>query len=135
MTRSVLRFVFGGGNMGQKIDKERIVHDLVVWGCDVSGALGRFVGNDDLFFQLLFIVPEQEAFASIGTALKNKDAKTAFAKSHEIKGVLANMGLTPLCNDAANLVEPLRAGKLVRADEHYAKLMDDLAHLRNILKG
>jgi len=121
--------------MGQKLNKERIIHELVAWGCDVTGALGRFVGNDDLFFQLLFLIPEQEAFVGIGAALKNKDSKTAFAKSHEIKGVVANMGLTPLYRDASDLVEPLRAGKLARADEHYAKLMQDLEHLKAILKG
>lgn len=120
--------------MDHQFDKEKILDDLIAWGCDVSGTRRRFMGNDELFFQLLFLVPEQEAFTGIGLALKNKDSKTAFAKAHEIKGVLANMGLIQLYQDASDLVEPLRAGKLVLADKPYAKLMQDLEYLKKILK-
>jgi|SRR5574344_1831844 hypothetical protein len=116
-------------------EKDRVIDELRTWGCDVNGALNRFMGHDDLYMQLLLTIPEQEAFVALGDAIKNKDVKTAFDRSHEIKGVVANMGLTPLYEDSIALVEPLRAGKLVGAEDNYGKLMADLEKLKAILKG
>jgi HPt (histidine-containing phosphotransfer) domain-containing protein len=114
---------------------ERIVEGLVEWGCDVPGALKRCMGHDDLYVKLLLTVPDEAAFANLGVALKNKDPKAAFDAAHEIKGVVANMGLTPLYDDAVAIVEPLRAGKFINTDENYAKLLADLETLKKIIKG
>jgi HPt (histidine-containing phosphotransfer) domain-containing protein len=58
----------------------------------------------------------------------------AFDSAHELKGVLANMGLTPLWEDACALVEPLRVGKLTNTDANYAKLLADLSTFKEMLK-
>ena len=45
-------------------------------------------------------------------ALENKDAKTAFEYAHALKGVYANLALTPLYTPTAELTELLRGGEL-----------------------
>ena len=50
------------------------------------------------------------AFPGLDEALKKKDADTAFRHAHTLKGLAANMGLTPIHDLAVKIVEPLRAG-------------------------
>jgi len=128
-------FFLEGAFVANEQKGERIIEGLVEWGCDVPGALKRFMGHDDLYIKLLLTVPDEAAFLNLGVALKQKDPKAAFDAAHEIKGVVANMGLTPLYDDSVLIVEPLRAGKFINTDENYAKLMADLAILKKIINN
>lgn len=53
---------------------------------------------------------EDEGFDALSAALEQGDASTAFDRAHALKGVLANLGLTPLFEQVEKIVEPLRAG-------------------------
>jgi len=46
------------------------------------------------------------------TAFDAKDAKSLFEASHELKGVYASLGLTPLYDLCSEIVEIARAGGL-----------------------
>lgn len=80
------------------------------WGCDVDGALERFVGDEDLYKMCLNTVLEDKAFAGLGETLRASQTKEAFDHAHTLKGVLANMGLTPMFDITVRIVEPLRTG-------------------------
>ncbi len=71
-----------------------LMDELRARGCDVEGALTRFL----------------PAFSALDEALKAKDAETAFRHAHTLKGLTANMGLTPLYDIVVKIVEPLRGG-------------------------
>ena len=120
--------------MADSAKNKKILSQLVAWGCDVPGAMTRFLNNEDFYCTLLASVPEEKGFTELGVALKKKDTVAAFDSAHELKGVLANMGLTPLWEDACALVEPLRVGKLTNTDANYAKLLADLSTFKEMLK-
>jgi|LAHS01.1.fsa_nt_gb hypothetical protein len=120
--------------MADQEKNKQLLSGLVAWGCDVPGALVRFLNNEDFYCTLLHSVPEEKGFVELGVALKKKDTNAAFDSAHELKGVLANMGLTPLWEDACALVEPLRVGKMTGTEENYAKLLTDLSTLKEMLK-
>lgn len=80
-------------------------------------------------------LPEQTAFEELGAAIEAKDTKASFEKAHELKGVLANMGLSPMYTVTCNMVEPLRAGKMIGVEDNYAILMGDLEKLKKIING
>ena len=71
------------------------------------------------------------AFAGLGEALAAKDVDTAFRHAHTLKGLIANMGLTPLYDLAVQIVEPLRAGQCQEElSGLYQRLMDEMKPYR-----
>lgn len=113
---------------------EKIIQELRDWGCDMDATLERFMGDLDLYDSCLKAVVGDKAFAGLGEALRNNDIGDAFDQAHTLKGVLANMGLTPMFDIVVKIVEPLRAGascegllpvyeELLRADDYLKGLI------------
>lgn len=113
--------------------QDKIISELSDWGCDIPGTMNRFSNDRNLFFKLLSYVPKQQEFNELGEMLQSGDVKGAFEKAHSLKGVLGNMGLTPMYEEAVAVTEPLRAGKTDGVQEHYEKLMQSLDRLCEII--
>lgn len=113
---------------------DEIIESLISWGCDVPGALPRFIGNRDFYCRMLAMVPDEESFAKLGACLAAGDVRAAFEAAHTLKGVLGNMGLTPMYDEACAIVEPLRAGTLEGTPDHYETLMRQNEKLGKLLK-
>lgn len=99
----------------------------------MSGALARFLGDKAFYCRLLAAVPQEADFAELGEALTRGDLKDAFEHAHALKGVLGNMGLTPMYDEACLIVEPLRAGGREGVDGYYRTLMEQREKLLHIL--
>jgi len=117
------------------LTNDQIIERLIQDGCDVPGALPRFIGNRDFYCRMLALVPEEENFSMLGEALAAKDVKASFNAAHTLKGLLGNMGLTPMYEEACAIVEPLRAGSLEGTRQHYDTLMQQKMKLENLLKA
>lgn len=92
-------------------------------GCDMSGAMERFMDDEDFYLEMFKMVIFDPAFQRLGVALREKDAKTAFECSHLLKGLVGNMGFTPMFNILKVIVEPLRLGDDADLQPAYDKLM------------
>ena len=57
----------------------------------------------------------------------------AFEATHNIKGFLANMGLTPMYDIAIRIMEPLRKGTVTGHEENYKALMAAKEKLAKIM--
>ncbi len=100
-------------------------------GCDVDGALVRFLNNEAFYAKCFKKFIDDPAFAGLGEALKSKDVDVAFRHAHTLKGLIANMGLTPLYDLTVQIVEPLRAGQCADdLDELYQRLMEEMKTYR-----
>ena len=106
---------------------------LKAWGCDVDGALDRMMGDECFYLSLLGRAVKDPAFVALGAALEQRDAKKAFEQAHLLKGVLGNMGLTPLYLITCKIVEPLRSGKTRGLTMPYQALMAAHQQLRRML--
>lgn len=113
---------------------ERIIARLTAMGCDVPGALPRFGGNRDFYCRLLAMAAEDENFEKLRAAIAADDALTAFDAAHALKGVLGNMGLTPMYEETCAIVEPLRAGRLDGTAERCRTLLEQREKLAQLLK-
>ena len=89
---------------------DRKLERLRDWGCDVDGALERMLDDEEFYLECLSMLMEDEGFDALSAALEQGDVSTAFDRAHALKGVLANLGLTPLFEQVEKIVEPLRAG-------------------------
>lgn len=106
-----------------------LLEELKNWGCDIDGALERFVGDEELYRTCLYTVLDDKAFRRLGEALSAGQIKEAFDCAHTLKGVLANMGLTPMYDITVRIVEPLRAGDT----EGLLLLYEELLQAKSVL--
>ncbi|MCR5715545.1 MAG: Hpt domain-containing protein [Lachnospiraceae bacterium] len=101
----------------------KLTEELRTMGCDMDGALNRFLQDEEFYAECYAQVMSDPSFDQLKSALDAGDVEEAFHCAHTLKGVIANMGLTPLLNIVVDLVEPLRAGKLDGMQEKYAALL------------
>ena len=110
-----------------------LLNELRERGCDVDGAIGRFLNREDFYAKCYGKFLKDPAFAGLKDALETKDADKAFRHAHTLKGLTANMGLTALNDTAAKMVEPLRAGLINgEVEELYKKLVKEMETYRRI---
>lgn len=115
------------------MEMKTIFQTLEEWGCDVDGALDRFLEDEELYMTCLKTVISDTAFEKLGMALDEKKVSEAFDYAHTLKGVFANLGLTPMFTIVENIVEPLRGGSAENLQGVYEELLASNEHLKSIL--
>lgn len=103
------------------------------WNCDIDGAMERFLNDEEMYLSFLPTVANEPAFDALGKAIEANDVKDAFEQSHLLKGVVANMGLTPILDVIVKIVEPARAGTLDGAEGNYQELVKQLNQFKAII--
>lgn len=100
---------------------------LADYGADVEGTLHRFMGNGALYFKFLNKLKDDTNFASLKENLEQENYEEAFKAAHTLKGVTANLGLTPLCEIASAMTELMRGKEESQIDkEQMAEQMKQL---------
>ncbi len=80
------------------------------WGCDIDGAMERFDDDEEMYMSFLPDIVNEPAILQLGVELNNGNVSGAFDCAHLVKGLIGNMGITPLYEIITRLVEPLRHG-------------------------
>lgn len=80
-------------------------------GADVETTLKRFVGNDAIYIKFLKKFPDDPNYGKLGESMEKEDFEEAYKCAHALKGVVGNLGLTPIFEKVSNLVEELRGKK------------------------
>ncbi|MDD2647513.1 MAG: Hpt domain-containing protein [Eubacteriales bacterium] len=111
----------------------RQLEDLRAFGCDIDGTMERMGDDEEFYMECIQDIIADPYFDSLGTALKAGDVKLAFDAAHTLKGVFANVGLTPLFEQTVRIVEPLRKGQRDGLDAEFDKLMQLKARLEEIV--
>lgn len=114
------------------MNNEKVFEKLENWGCDVTGAMERFLEDEELYLTCLQAVTEDSNFETLGEALREKNTEQAFNSSHTLKGVLLNMGLSPMFLLAEQIVEPLRKGTIENLMDSYEELLKAREYLKEI---
>lgn len=103
----------------------KLIDELRAMGCDMDGALNRFLQDEEFYEECYAQVLQDASFEHLKEALDQGNTEEAFHCAHTLKGVIANMGLTPLLDVVVELVEPLRAGKIEGMLDKYEELMEE----------
>ena len=106
------------------------VEALKNYGANVEEGLARCMNNEALYLKLVGMAADEENFDRLHTALEQKNLKDAFEAAHALKGVIANLAITPLQEKIAEITELLRA----ETDMDYTKLEEDISNKREELK-
>ncbi len=78
------------------------------YGGDYDKTMKRFMGNEALYCKILPKLFQDDNLQKLGRELETGNFESAFEAAHTLKGVSANLGLTPLYNAVCMIVEPLR---------------------------
>lgn len=108
------------------------------YGADYRTTMERFMGNENMYLRLLDMLFQDENMNKLGNALKAEDMTAAFEAAHTLKGVVGNLGLTPLYEAVCAIVEPLRFRKACNYAAMYQDIKSEFEKvdvLRENLKG
>lgn len=114
-------------------EEVELLEKLRNWGCDVNAAMERFLDDVELYRSCLEMATEDSAIMELQSALQEGNVKAAFDAAHTLKGVLANLGLTPMYDRIVRIVEPLRAGKQEGLLPLYAEFVQANQYLKELL--
>lgn len=86
-----------------------VLDSLKAAGADTEDGLKRCLGKEDFYLKMVSLALKNENFELLGGALKTEDYVKSFELCHALKGVIANVSLTPLYDLISDLTEKLRA--------------------------
>ena len=98
------------------------IEKLKAFGADTEDGLARCMGMEDFYLGLVAEVPKAIETEELEAALESGDLGAAFETVHAMKGVLANLSLTPLLKPVSELTELLRK----REEADYAPLLHEI---------
>ena len=101
--------------------------ELKAKGCNTEEGLTRCMNNEDFYLKMVnMFFSDGSKFEALGKALASGDLNDAFEQAHALKGVCANLALTPIQNRISEITELLRARTQMDYSGMYEDLMDCL---------
>lgn len=109
------------------------IKNLRNWGCDIDGALDRFLNDDDLYKECLEMFLEDENLFELKKHINDTDQSVPFSIVHALKGVSGNLGLTPLFETLSVLCESLRDNSYNPKSGEFEKVQDNIDNFIKIM--
>lgn len=104
-------------------------------GQDYGVVLNRMMGKESFTAMLLGTFLKDKTMEALEAAVKNGNAQEVFEQAHTFKGLAANLGLKPLYDETAPLVEIARRGSMEGVDEAFGKVKAVYGEMVNLLKN
>ena len=79
------------------------------FGADVEDGLERCLDDEAFYLELIDMALDDECFGELSQAVRARDKKAAFRAAHALKGIVANVSLTPLYKEISEMTELLRS--------------------------
>lgn len=102
------------------------------YGADYQSTMTRFMNSEKSYLRFLDMFLEDENLKKLGELLESNKLDDAFDAAHTLKGITANMGLTPLFNAVCDIVEPLRQRQRQDYSEKYRLVCDEFSRVREL---
>ncbi len=112
--------------------KKQILQD---GGIDVDEAMARFVQNEALMMKFLLRFSQDKNFALLKQAMENRDAAAGYTAAHTLKGVVGNLSMKALFDQASAVTEDLRRGDLDSAMEKMPELENQYQRVLRTLES
>jgi HPt (histidine-containing phosphotransfer) domain-containing protein len=95
------------------------IESLKAFGVNTEEGVGRCLGKPEFYLRMVGKALEDTGVDRLDAAIAAKDYDEAFRCAHAMKGVFANLSLTPLLEPVEEITELLRA----HTDTDYSALM------------
>lgn len=107
------------------------IDGLKAFGADVDEGLRRCMNNEEFYLKMVAKAAQNDSFEKLEGALKENNLEAAFDAAHALKGVFANLALSPVRDPICEIVELLRS----KTQMDYAPLVQKILEKRNELKA
>ena len=107
---------------------------LKAYGANVEEGLVRCMGNEEFYLKLIRMMLEDKNFAALKDALAAHDLDRAFECAHAVKGVAANLALTPVFTPVSEMTELLRSRTDTDYSELYAQAEKAISDLKSMME-
>ena len=97
------------------------IESLRAFGADVDAGLVRCLNKEDFYLMLVKKAAADTRLSELAEQLRNGQLEAAFETAHALKGMYANLSLTPLTKPVSEMTELLRSG----TDTDYSALMKE----------
>ena len=98
------------------------VQKLRDFGANVDEGMKRCMGREDFYLRLIRMARSDGNMAKLHEAMDKNDLEAGFEAAHALKGVLANLALTPVLAPVSEITELLRA----RTEMDYQPLLSQI---------
>lgn len=85
------------------------IESLRAFGVDVKEGLGRCMNNEAFYLRMVRLACADANFEKLLAAAEQDDLAAGFEAAHALKGVTANLALSPISGPVSELTEMLRA--------------------------
>ncbi len=110
-----------------------LMEKMKQFGADTTGILSRFLDNEALYAACMQVFRQDPNYAALGAAIEQSDYATALDYAYTLKGVVANLGLTPLFDILERIILALRMHTYDDLAAQYALLRGEMERLDAIL--
>lgn len=101
-------------------------------GCNVDEGMARCMNNEEFYLKMIdMFFADETKFDALGKALDENNMDDAFEQAHALKGVCANLALTPLEKKLSDITELLRAKESASYGEMYKDIIECFGELKN----
>lgn len=111
----------------------QIVVQLKHWGAQPEEAVHRMVDDEEFYLKMLIGFYRKKQWEQLSRKVDDRQFPAAFRIAHDLKGVTATLGLTPLCEAVSEVVEDLRREPV--SDQMWEQLSSDMETFREIADG
>ncbi len=101
------------------------VEKLKELGADTEQGLMRCGNNQEFYLRLVGMALEQKGYDELEKQIKETRLTEAFEAAHALKGVLANLSLTPIYEPVSEMTEMLRAKQEADYSPLLAKMWEE----------
>jgi len=102
---------------------------LRAWGADTDDGMRRCMNNEAFYLRLADRTLRDDSFDRLKEAVEAKDRDRAFELAHALKGVTANLSLTPVQKPVTEMSDLLKA----QADTDLSGLLAEILSQREKL--
>ena len=102
---------------------------LKEFGANTEEGLSRCMNNEAFYLKMVSRAAPDPSFDGLKAAVEAGDLERGFELAHALKGVSANLELTPICRPVTEITELLRS----RTQADYAPLLDEIISRRDEL--
>ena len=101
-------------------------------GADTAAGLARCINDEGFYLKMVNMALQDASFDQLKDAIEAGDLDAAFEKAHSLKGVMGNVGLTPLFDLTSEITEELRARKEIDYSDYMAAISSELEKFRSL---
>ena len=111
------------------------IEQLRQWGADTEKGIARCMGNEAFYLRMVGMLRGEPNTAKLAASVAAGDLDGAFEAAHTLKGVLANLELTPALTPVAEITEQLRGRREMDYGPLTARIQTEMDALQRIIAG